>query len=183
MDLKITPSGQTIVKPTALGPGANTDTKLLIYGLFHKGRVLAQDAVDAADALFHPHGVPRHVVVDQGATELEIQALGGGVRTQQNIGLAVAKPPFGIVAADPAPGAVGGGDFSTAPREAHQPLTSVLQKLFTQEIHGVGVLSEDHRLLVAVLVKLGEGALQAFELAVRWQLADVDKEAFDVGLL
>ena len=37
--------GQTIVKPTALGPGANTDTKLLIYGLFQKGRVLAQDEV------------------------------------------------------------------------------------------------------------------------------------------
>ena len=45
MDLKITPSGQTIVKPTALGPGANTDTKLLIYDLFQKGRVLAQDGV------------------------------------------------------------------------------------------------------------------------------------------
>ena len=45
MELKITPSGQTIVKPTALGPGANTDTKLLIYGLFQKGRVLAQDEV------------------------------------------------------------------------------------------------------------------------------------------
>ena len=28
-----------------LGPGANTDTKLLIYGLFQKGRVLAQDGV------------------------------------------------------------------------------------------------------------------------------------------
>ena len=37
--------GGTIVKPTALGPGANTDTKLLIYGLFQKGRVLAQDGV------------------------------------------------------------------------------------------------------------------------------------------
>ena len=48
MDLKITPSGQTIVKPTALGPGANTDTKLLIYGLFQKGRVLAQDGVRSA---------------------------------------------------------------------------------------------------------------------------------------
>ena len=34
---------KTIVKPTALGPVANTDTKLLIYGLFQKGRVLAQD--------------------------------------------------------------------------------------------------------------------------------------------
>ena len=36
---------KTIVKPTALGPVANTDTKLLIYGLFQKGRVLAQDDV------------------------------------------------------------------------------------------------------------------------------------------
>ena len=36
---------KTIVKPTALGPVANTNTKLLIYGLFQKGRVLAQDGV------------------------------------------------------------------------------------------------------------------------------------------
>ena len=36
---------KTIVKPTALGPVANTDTKLLIYGLFQKGRVLAQDDI------------------------------------------------------------------------------------------------------------------------------------------
>ena len=37
---------KTIVKPTALGSVANTDTKLLIYGLFQKGRVLAQDGID-----------------------------------------------------------------------------------------------------------------------------------------
>ena len=49
MDLKITPSGQTIVKPTALGPVANTDTKLLICGLFQKGQVLAQDATSFDD--------------------------------------------------------------------------------------------------------------------------------------
>ena len=48
LDLKIAPSGQTIVKPTALGPVANTDTNLLIYGLFQKGRVLAQDAIDTS---------------------------------------------------------------------------------------------------------------------------------------
>ena len=47
MELKITPSAQTIVKPTALVPVANIDTKLLIDDLFQKGRVLAQDAVDA----------------------------------------------------------------------------------------------------------------------------------------
>ena len=39
---------KTIVKPTALGPVANTDTKLLIYGLFQKGRVLAQDGIKGA---------------------------------------------------------------------------------------------------------------------------------------
>ena len=53
MDLKITPSGQTIVKPTALGPGANTDTKLLIYGLFQKGRVLAQEPWTAPESLIN----------------------------------------------------------------------------------------------------------------------------------
>ena len=36
---------KTIVEPTALGPVANTDTKSLIYDLFQKGRVLAQDGV------------------------------------------------------------------------------------------------------------------------------------------
>ena len=41
---------KTIVKPTALGPVANTDTKLLIYGLFQKGRVLAQDGMFLAAA-------------------------------------------------------------------------------------------------------------------------------------
>ena len=30
-----------------IGPVANTDTKLLIYGLFQKSRVLAQDGVTA----------------------------------------------------------------------------------------------------------------------------------------
>ena len=37
---------KTIVEPTALGTVANTDTKLLIYRLFQKGRVLAQDGRD-----------------------------------------------------------------------------------------------------------------------------------------
>ena len=33
----VTTRPPTIVKPTALGPVANTDTKLLIYGLFQRG--------------------------------------------------------------------------------------------------------------------------------------------------
>ena len=36
---------KTVVEPTALGTVANTNTKLLIYRLFQKGRVLAQDGV------------------------------------------------------------------------------------------------------------------------------------------
>ena len=51
---------KTIVKPTTLGPVANTDTKLLIYGLFQKGRVLAQGRDDPVlyqnSALLKDHG-------------------------------------------------------------------------------------------------------------------------------
>ena len=38
---------KTIVEPTAFGTVANTDSKLLIYRLFQKGRVLAQDGCEA----------------------------------------------------------------------------------------------------------------------------------------
>ena len=41
---------KTIVEPTALGTVANTDAKLLIYRLFQKGRVLAQDGVGSTTA-------------------------------------------------------------------------------------------------------------------------------------
>ena len=52
---------KTIVKLTALGPVANTHTKLLIYGLFQKGRVLAQDGVAGAVVLpgTRPRPVPK----------------------------------------------------------------------------------------------------------------------------
>ena len=68
MDLKITPSGQTIVKPTALGPGANTDTKLLIYGLFQKGRVLAQDAVRRTVKVVRPLPLRSSAFIEENGT-------------------------------------------------------------------------------------------------------------------
>ena len=91
MDLKITPSGQTIVKPTALGPVANTDTKLLIYGLFQKGRVLAQDELGVSlfirpvcqtPAQFDSNGTARVGGGRRGVTEIvrsleSIQVRGG----------------------------------------------------------------------------------------------------------
>ena len=51
---------KTIVKPTALGPVANTDTKLLIYGLFQKGRVLAQDGVADGAVRSYPVSASSH---------------------------------------------------------------------------------------------------------------------------
>ena len=59
---------KTIVKPTALGPVANTDTKLLIYGLFQKGRVLAQDG----DPLFTE--AVRGLLRDSGVKPLRLPA-------------------------------------------------------------------------------------------------------------
>ena len=60
---------KTIVKLTALGPVANTDTKLLIYGLFQKGRVLAQDGIGLVVVdvkLFAEAGTPvYHAVVGE----------------------------------------------------------------------------------------------------------------------
>ena len=47
----------------ALGPSANTDTKLLICGLFQKGRVLAQDGV-------------RQGLSEASSRETEIEGLG-----------------------------------------------------------------------------------------------------------
>ena len=60
---------KTIVKPTALGPVANTDTKLLIYGLFQKDRVLAQDAVAINRIKLAKSGPPAGLLRrDQGRT-------------------------------------------------------------------------------------------------------------------
>ena len=51
----------------ALGPVANTDTKLLIYGLFQKGRVLAQDG-DGAGLRFSVSLGDSSVSSDRGDT-------------------------------------------------------------------------------------------------------------------
>ena len=81
---------KTIVKPTALGPVANTDTKLLIYGLFQKGRVLAQDGIAwntvarwlekaaAACRRFNSRRIAGYVVEELQADE--IRSFAGGKR-------------------------------------------------------------------------------------------------------
>ena len=62
---------KTIVKPTALGPVANTDTKLLIYGLFQKGRVLAQDGVATME--FQLSGSCHYHLADKQLTDLTVE--------------------------------------------------------------------------------------------------------------
>ena len=61
---------KTIVQPTALGPVANTDTKLLIYGLFQKGRVLAQDGVRRVLTVSGRRGTRFSPVVSKSTNEL-----------------------------------------------------------------------------------------------------------------
>ena len=116
MELKITPSGQTIVKPTALGPVANTDTKLLIYGLFQKGRVLAQDGkrlrtlvkeLSAAFALAVPRpeteAITPHLAFFQRVVAMIRKRLtGGGVghARQRDIDAAVCQVIGGAIDAD-----------------------------------------------------------------------------------
>ena len=59
---------KAIVKPTALGPVANTDTTLLIDGLFQKGRVLAQDDQHLADIVGRSRVLRSFVLLDTSAS-------------------------------------------------------------------------------------------------------------------
>jgi len=42
------------------------------------------DAINPTNALLHPHGIPGHVAVDQGAAELEVETFGGGIGAEKN---------------------------------------------------------------------------------------------------
>ena len=142
------------------------------------------EPVDAPDPLLHPHRVPGHVVVDEGAAELEVEALGGGVGAEQQVGLAEPEPAFRVVPADPAPppaAAAAGRDLSAPSREAHQAPLAVPLKLVAEEVHGVRVLGEHHRLPEARLAERGQRLLQGRDLAVRRARPDAVEETLDVG--
>ena len=82
---------KTIVKPTALGTVANTDTKLLIYGLFQKGRVLAQDG-EVLDVLKRHHRgeSQRRIAVATGRGRKTIRAY---IREAKKLGWSKEVPP------------------------------------------------------------------------------------------
>ena len=80
---------KTIVKPTALGPVANTDAKLLIYGLFQKGRVLAQDGVgQLAFRQLDSNGTARVGGGHRGVTEI--------VRSLESTLMKIRVPTLGV---------------------------------------------------------------------------------------
>ena len=56
--------------------------------------------------------------------------------------------------------------------KTHQAPAATRAQLVTQEVHRVGVLSEDHYLVVAVAVQLGKDLQQTLALAVRRQHPD-----------
>jgi hypothetical protein len=62
-------------------------------------RALLADAVDAAEALLDPVGVPRQVVVDHQVGDLEVDALAGGVGGDEHLHGRVDPEPVLDVAA------------------------------------------------------------------------------------
>ena len=65
-------------KAHALGPVANTDTKLLIYGLFHEGRVLAHNGVLQQRGVSAPYGPgsSQDIGIAQFSSSLECSLIG-----------------------------------------------------------------------------------------------------------
>jgi hypothetical protein len=83
--------------------------------------VLLAQAVDAPDALLHPHGVPGHVVVHEGPAKLEVQALGRGIGADHDLGATLAEALFGRLPGDHLPVARRGEHLATPPGEADHP--------------------------------------------------------------
>src|SRR5690606_23900626 len=84
--------------------------------------VAGSDPVDATDALFDAHEVPRHVVVDQPTAGLQVQALAHRIGADEHGQVPVAEPFLDLGFADLLP-ADGGGvvDLTAAPGVAADP--------------------------------------------------------------
>jgi len=138
------------------------------------------DAVNAANALFDPHGVPGHVVVDEHAAGLQVQPLAGRLGAEQDLDrfallegaldcLLGCRHPGDAVPHLAAPPAVAG----------HLSLVD-LSQLLAQEVPRVGVLGEDDdRLpLLEDLVQVGQQPLHLRVVAA--EPAEFDQKVFDV---
>ena len=108
------------------------------------------EPVDAANALLDAHGVPRHVVIDDGAAELEVEAFGGGVRAKKDVRIALSENPFHFIPWDGPPCSRPVASLSAPSGKTHDPLAG-RGDMVTQEIERIGELREHHDLLVAVM--------------------------------
>src|ERR1700674_2286182 len=106
--------------------------------------------VDSAYPLLDPHRVPRQIVVHKCAAELEIEPLCCGVGAEQHVGLALSESLLDIVPLDDAPGPVWIAYLAATTREPDHAEVTVSRQLCADEIHSIGVLSENHHLRVTV---------------------------------
>ncbi len=58
--------------------------------------MILSNAVDTPDALLNPHGVPGHIIVDQDAAGLQVEALAGGFGADQDFYFALFESSFYI---------------------------------------------------------------------------------------
>jgi hypothetical protein len=119
------------------------------------------DAVDAAEALFEPIGIPGQVVVHHQVGALEVDALARCVRCDQHVDLRIVlESLLGLLALLPAHLAMDDDNGSRAAQDRLYARCEVVQ--------GVSMLGEDDELLV------GRG-LGAFVLAVFWAAFGCDR--------
>jgi len=69
-------------------------------------RLLFAKTVDPPDPLLYAHGIPGHVIVDERAAELKIQAFRCRIGAQEKLGFLVPKPLLDFFPPDNTPGAV-----------------------------------------------------------------------------
>jgi hypothetical protein len=82
------------------------------------------EPTDTADPLFDPHRVPRHVVVDDRAADLEVQTLRRGIGAKQALGLAVAEAALDHLARHCSPVVVGPKISQLRPEQELEPRSS-----------------------------------------------------------
>ncbi len=105
-------------------------------------RVLLPDSVNSADPLFDLARVPRQVVIDDRSGGLEIQALAGGIRADQDRELPGRKGARNGILRDALPLRTR-PDLSTLAAIAAEPLVIVARQGFPKVLHCVGVLGEN----------------------------------------
>src|SRR5207247_1090321 len=102
-------------------------------------RVALTKPIYASDPLLDTHRIPRHVVVYERATELEVQPLRRRIGAHQHVRATLFESALHFVAGDESPQARRISDLATAAREAHDRIAPISKKI-TQIVHCIGEL-------------------------------------------